>query len=170
MSLLVGLRAPSRSPGQRRTWDMSGSMDSKSVVLRANLSGLVIQCRSIGWRRDVTRGIGRRRSCIGRRLGGGIRGRTNHGTNRDASRDAAPVWSGVVVAVAAPAAAGDVHVPTGVYVRIPVDVGIPVGARIPVNVRCVPMKIVAVEIAATVSGGGALAATAARPLPPPAAR
>ena len=29
MSLLVGLRAPSRSPGQRRTWDRSGSMDSK---------------------------------------------------------------------------------------------------------------------------------------------
>ena len=124
-----------------------------------------VQFELVRRRRDAARWIGRRRRCIGRGLGGGIGGRANHGTNRDASRDTAPVWSGVVVAAAAAApSAVDIHVLVGVYVRIPVAIGIPIDVGIPVNVRCVPMKIVAVEIAAAVSGGGALATTTARPL------
>src|SRR6478672_5091938 len=54
-------------------------------------------------RRDVAGRIGRRRRRIGGGLGGGIRGCTNDSTDRDACCDATPIWSAVVVAVAAAA-------------------------------------------------------------------
>ena len=88
-------------------------------------------------------------------MGGGIRGRTNDSTDRDARCDATPIWSAVVVAVAA--AAADVHVPVGVDICTPVDgcIAIDIGVA---AVRYVTMEVIGVEIAATVRSCGALAA------------
>ncbi len=94
-------------------------------------------------------------------MGGGIRGRTNDSTDRNARCDATPIWTGVVVAVAA--AGIDVHVPTGVDVCTPVESCIAVDIGV-AAVRYVTMEIIGVEIAATVRSGGALPTAAARAL------
>jgi len=132
--------------------------------------------RLIWWRRDVARGIGRWRSYIGRGLGRGSRGRTDNCANRDARRDATPVWSAVVVTVAAAAAAANVHIPVGIDVHIPVRAGVRAASIRHVRVatvRHVTMEVVAVEIATAVptagrslstAAGGALSTTARSPL------
>ena len=105
-------------------------------------------------RHDVTRWVGR-----GRRMRGGIRRRPNHGTHCDTRRNATPVRSAVIAAVAAPASA-DVHVPIGI------DVGVPIGTHVSVRadirrvarVRRVAVEVVAVEVAA--ARGRPLTATA----------
>ncbi len=117
------------------------------------------------WRLDVARRIGRWRRCIGAGLGRGIRGRADNGAYRDACRDATPVRSAVVVAVAAAAtSAADVHVPVCVDVRSPVRVDVPVA-----SVRRVPMEVVAIEISLAVRAGGAVR-TAGSTLPTSARR
>ncbi len=101
-----------RFPAPRRRAPERGRQMSTSRLLKINRPPVsdepterpqTIVVSLIRWRRDVARRISRRRCCIGGRLGGGIRGRTNHSTDRDARRDATPIRSGVVVAVAAAA-------------------------------------------------------------------
>jgi hypothetical protein len=126
-------------------------------------------CSLLWWRLDVARRIGRRRSCISGGLGRGIRGRADNSTYCDAGRDAAPVRSTVVVAVAAATpSAIDIHVAVRVDIRSPVGVDVcsPVRIDVPVaSVSRVPMEVVAVEIAATVpAAGGTLPTTARRSL------
>ena len=121
------------------------------------------------WRLNVAGRIGRRRRRIGAGLGRGIRGRADNGAYRDARRDATPVWSAVVVAVAAAAASTvDVHVPVHVDVGSPVrvDVGSPVRVDAPVaGVRRVLTEVVAIEVSLAVRAAcSALPTTARRPL------
>ena len=117
--------------------------------------------RLIWWWRDVARRIRRWRRCIGTGLGRGIRGSADNGTDRDSRCHTTPVRSGIIVAIAA-AAAVDVYVPISAYVGISVDVCISVDVRI-AAVRHVSMEVVGVEVAASVSPGGALPATARSP-------
>lgn len=123
--------------------------------------------RLIWWRRNVAWRIGRRRSCIGRGLGCRTRGGADNGTNRDARRDATPVRSGVIIAVAA--AAIHVYIPVGVYIRVASVRHVRIAAIRHVciaAVRHVPMEVVGAEISAAVRGtGGTLPATACRTLP-----
>lgn len=112
------------------------------------------QRRSIRWRRDVARRIGRRGSCIGAGLGCGVCSRTNNSANRDTRGDATPVRTSAIVTVAA--AAADIHIPVRVDVRIPVYGGVGVS-----TVRHIPVEVVAVKIAAAASAGGRAPRTAA---------
>src|ERR1700722_15850103 len=123
---------------------------------------LVQMNRLIWWRRDVARGIGRRRRYIGGGLGCGSRGRSDNGAHGDPRRDATPVWSAVVVTVAATAAA-NVHIPVSIDVHVPVHVGVRATSIRHVRtatVRHVTMEVVAVEIAAAVRTGGRALRTA----------
>ena len=136
-------------------WGPEGAAGQRVLLGKAALDIL------IGRRRDVSGRIGRRRRRIGGGAGRRCRGRAHHGTNRDPRGDTTPVWSAVIIAVAA-AATADIHIPICVHVDIAVRTDVP-----GLSVRYIPMEVIAVETAAVSSARPAartLSAAATRPV------